>query len=142
MNIEVKENVHESSGLLVRTTGEVFIPPHQAGRRGMAPGYWTFGNRSGRYASVKFHGKRYEVHRLVAETFIANPDGKPTVDHINRDRYDNRVENLRWSTQKEQVENSANVLNRIDYGVRKCEDRNAYERARRAYRKGELCTAA
>ena len=142
MNIEAKEKVHEASGLLVRTTGEVFIPPRNAGRRGVAPGYWTFGSKSGRYASVKFHGKVYHVHRLVAETFIQNPENKPTVDHINRNRFDNRVENLRWATQKEQIDNSSHVIDRIDYGVRKCEDRNAWERARRAYQKELLCTAA
>lgn len=142
MNIEVKEKIHEASGLLVRTTGEVFIPPHLAGRRGMSPGYWTFGCKSGRYATIKHNKKLYKVHRLVAETFIPNPDNKPTVDHKNRNRFDNRVENLQWATQKEQLENSAIVLNRADYGVRKCEDRNAYERARRTFKREQLCTAA
>lgn len=36
------------------------------------------------------------VHRLVAQTFIPNPDALPYVDHINTDPSDNRVENLRW----------------------------------------------
>ncbi len=43
-----------------------------------------------------------KVHRLVAEAFIANPYNKPTVDHINRNRIDNSVENLRWATTLEQ----------------------------------------
>ena len=45
------------------------------------------------------------IHRLVAQAFIPNPENKPTVDHINRKRDDNRVENLRWATLMEQSEN-------------------------------------
>lgn len=42
--------------------------------------------------------KTVSAHRLVALTLIPNPEGLKEVDHINRDRADNRVENLRWST--------------------------------------------
>ena len=45
------------------------------------------------------------VHRLVAQAFVPNPQGKPTVDHINQNKQDNRAVNLRWQTNKEQLNN-------------------------------------
>ena len=46
------------------------------------------------------------VHRLVAEAFIDNPNGYTEIDHVNRDKSDNRVENLRWVTHSENMRNS------------------------------------
>lgn len=51
--------------------------------------------------------KTARVHRLVALSFIPNPDNKKYIDHINTIRTDNRVENLRWCTM---LENNINPL--------------------------------
>ena len=49
--------------------------------------------------------KNYSVHRLVAIAHIPNPQNKPCVDHINTNRTDNRVENLKWVTHQENCNN-------------------------------------
>lgn len=45
--------------------------------------------------------KRFQVHRLVAECYIPNPDNKPEVNHKDCDPANNQVSNLEWSTSKE-----------------------------------------
>lgn len=55
--------------------------------------------------------KNFLLHRLIAESFLPNPDKKPHINHKNLIRHDYRLENLEWCTQKE------NWKHAIDNGV-------------------------
>lgn len=68
-------------------------------------------NKKG-YLSVNIDKKRMNIHRLVLESFIPNPEGKPEIDHINTIKTDNRIENLRWVTHKENDSNPLSIKHR------------------------------
>ncbi|KAI5512118.1 His-Me finger endonucleases family [Trichomonas vaginalis G3] len=57
------------------------------------------------YARMRIGGKHYLKHVVIATHFIPNPNNLPFVDHINRIRNDNRLENLRWVTCSENNKN-------------------------------------
>ena len=48
--------------------------------------------------------KTFKVHRLVAKAFIPNPDNKPECDHLDKDKTNNCVSNLRWVSTEENWE--------------------------------------
>lgn len=66
-------------------------------------GYWTiptkFGGRKGRYRCFK-------VHRLIAETFIPNPENKLYVNHKDSNKLNNHVDNLEWCTHSENMQHA------------------------------------
>ena len=118
---------HPTTGVLVREDGMVL----NRGKGGNLDKYaWTKGclQETTGYRIVRIRGKLYRVHRLVVEAFIPNSENKPTVDHINRIKDDNRVCNLRWASYKEQIANSGTVLNRVDYGIQECKNPSEYRR--------------
>lgn len=57
--------------------------------------------------------KNFYVHRLVAEAFIPNPDGKKDINHKNFIRTDNRVSNLEWVTFEENMKHSSSMDRRL-----------------------------
>lgn len=62
------------------------------------------------YLQVKLRKDRkyrnFQVHRLVAQSFLPNPDNLPQVNHKNENKEDNRVENLEWCTNQYNVDYS------------------------------------
>lgn len=68
----------------------------------------THTNRKG-YLMVNLYksgvGKLIPIHRLIALTFIPNPENKPEIDHIDTNRKNNSIDNLRWCTRKENCNN-------------------------------------
>ena len=52
-------------------------------------------------------GKEFKLHRILGIHFIPNPLNKSCIDHINRIRNDNRLENLRWATPEENNSNKS-----------------------------------
>lgn len=59
-------------------------------------------NSGNNYLYVKLQKQKYYIHRLVAQTFIENPNNCYSVDHIDNDITNNHVHNLRWATRQQQ----------------------------------------
>ena len=55
---------------------------------------------------VDLNGKTKKIHLLVANAFIPNPEKKPIAEHIDKNKENNRVDNLRWITYIEHRANS------------------------------------
>ena len=70
-------------------------------------------DKSNGYVVCKLNGNMYLKHRIIAQQFIPNHENLPQVDHINRNRTDNRIENLRWvssSTNQKNKSSSKRVV--------------------------------
>lgn len=102
----------ELFGYLVSDRGEVF---NKHGRK-----LKHFDNGRGyRIVSLRVDGKSrvYGVHRLVAMAYIPNPEGLSDVDHIDGDRTNNVVENLRWLSHSDNIKHSYSSGRRDVAGV-------------------------
>ncbi len=56
------------------------------------------------YRFIKFQdGNRIYIHRLIAETFISNPNNYPIINHKDGNKDNNRIDNLEWCTQSHNI---------------------------------------
>jgi len=111
-----------------------YVPEIWVSNMGNIRGRSVVKSRDG-YLTIMYNKHVYKIHRLVAELFISNPDNKPQVDHINTIRSDNRMENLRWCTSKE---NQNNALSKVHHSKANKEyhadfSRGKHPRSKRVY---------
>jgi hypothetical protein len=112
--LEIKE-IMLIKGALARSDGFIKLPESQASMpHGGVRKYktrWVKGvkRRASKGALHEYYGtihkgKNYKIHRLICEAFHGKPPfKKAVVIHINEDALDNRAENLKWGTQKENL---------------------------------------
>ena len=125
--VGIQVRMHPTLDILANSIGQVFAPDRYGRYR------WTFGSRSGDgYMQLTINKVHYKVHRLVAETFLPNSEAKPEVDHRDRNRSNNCVDNLKWATKEENRRNRSDVDDVSSRGIpHRYEDEKAYGRAYR-----------
>ncbi len=99
MNIEIWKEIPLFERYQVSNMGNI-----RRGNKLLTPGLDTYGYRQ---VNLYMNKKRYtrKVYRLVLNAFCPNIENKPQIDHINRIRTDDRLENLRWATPSENCRN-------------------------------------
>lgn len=76
-------------------------------------GYYALGLESIDSTTNDRKQKIHKIHRLLAESFIPNPNNKPCVNHIDGNKLNNNINNLEWATISENTKHSyANKLQR------------------------------
>ena len=126
MEIEFIVELKDFSGYFISTRGRVFSE-RKKDRVELKPC-----NINSGYKKVNLYkeGKCYNktIHRLVCETFLKREEGKNLVDHINRNRLDNRLENLHWVNERENSVNKGISKRNTSgiTGVRYRENRNCW----------------
>lgn len=111
----IVRNIPSIEGALANDLGQIKLPSATAsmpnGGKRAYDTKWRHGSKTKasktarhEYFSLPYRGKNYKVHRLVCEAFHGPaPEGKNVVIHLDENALNNRPENLKWGTQKENL---------------------------------------
>lgn len=111
---EVRECIYKDEHYSVRDNGAVMRHLREGKKPRRDDGVWTFGVKNSQNGYM--HIGSHRVHIIVATAFLGARDSKVyVVDHIDTNRCNNRVENLRWFTRLENVLNNEITRNKISY---------------------------
>ena len=109
---EVKECVYKDEHYSVRDNGAIFRHKREGKRLRLDDERWTFGFKNSKTGYMLLGDHR--VHIIVATAFLGERDSKKfVVDHIDTNRCNNRVENLRWFTRLENALNNEITRSKI-----------------------------
>jgi hypothetical protein len=101
----------------VTTEGRVFRVNGGRARPGAPVEIKTYLGSTG-YLMANCHDTPHKLHRILAITFIANPDNKPVVAHRDGDKLNNKLDNLYWATVQENNDDT------LRHGNRACNERH------------------
>ena len=118
VSIESDENINDNEYVVLKEFPEYVIQkefPHVIKKIKTGKIAKPTLNKSNGYYQVCLNGKNHLFHRILARQFISNPENLPCVDHKNLRRDDNRLENLRFCTNKQNCNNRRNniIVNEI-----------------------------
>lgn len=88
--------------------GEIYTPNWKGGKTGkvMKPAVDSNGYMRTMLVDDEGRTRTIKVHRIIAQTFIENPDELKEVNHLNGNKADNRVENLDWVSHQQNIRHS------------------------------------